>query len=111
MYISLIYFGPVHIVCVTDVQSFFIHCFCALTPLSGIRTFELPLRFQGMTNIVTIFLCVLLHTIQPYPDGAPSCVSKPAHGSSKQAVSLQVVKIAQRKWKVGGEERRGVESS
>ena len=49
---------------------------------------------------VTIFLFILLHTIHSYPDGAPSCVSKPAHGSSKQAVSLQVVKIAQRKWKV-----------
>ena len=57
-----------------------------------------------MMNPVTILLFILVHNIHPYPDGAPSCVSKPAHGASKQAVSLQVVKIAERKWMVGGEE-------
>ena len=37
----------------------------------------------------------------PYPDGAPSCVSRPGHGDRKQAVRLEVVKIAEKKWQVG----------
>ena len=60
--------------------------------------------FQPVDNRITVVLLLLWfylsHVCLSYPEGSPSCISRPGHGAAKEAVKLEVVKVAERKWQV-----------
>ena len=66
--------------------------------------------------ILSLFIVCLCHVSDEYPEGAPSCSSRfldtswvtsdhkhicrPGHGAQRGSLSLSVVRIAQRRWRV-----------
>jgi len=50
--------------------------------------------------IICFIPFIFFHSIHSYPDGAPSCSSRPNHGVNRKGIQLEAKKISDRQWQI-----------